>query len=215
MLEFVFEAKRLLFTPEGIQEMVRIGGLPVLVAIVFAETGLLVGFFLPGDSLLFIAGFMTGMGVLGVDFTTLNVSLMTAAIAGDTVGYWFGNRVGHALYNRPDSLFFKKKHLIRTHEFYERHGGKTIVLARFVPIVRTFAPIVAGIGEMEYRRFLSFNVWGGIGWVFLMTALGHRFGRMAWVQQNLEKAVLIVIFISILPILVEAWREHRRSAAGE
>ncbi|MBI4178948.1 VTT domain-containing protein [bacterium] len=209
LLEQFEKLRFFLFTPEGLQAMILAGGYAILIAIVFAETGLFVGFFLPGDSLLFVAGFVAGLGHL--DFWTLNIVLSVAAIVGDTVGYWIGHSVGAAFYDRPDSMFFKRRHLIKTHEFYERHGGKTIVLARFVPIVRTFAPLVAGIAKMKYSRFLSFNVFGGIFWVFAMTGLGYKLGAIPWVRANLEKAVLIVIFISILPMIIEYWR-HKKSA---
>lgn len=209
-LDLVHKFKFFLFTPEGLQAMILAGGYVVLVAIVFAETGLFFGFFLPGDSLLFIAGFVAGLGHL--DFWTLNLSLSAAAIAGDTVGYWIGKRAGHAFYDREDSRFFKKAHLLKTRAFYEKHGGKTIVIARFVPIIRTFAPLVAGIAEMEYKRFISFNVFGGIGWVLTMTTLGYQLGAIPWVQKNLEIAVLAVIFLSILPMIIEYWKSKTRSS---
>ena len=141
----------------------RWGGYVALVAIVFTETGLLIGFFLPGDSLLITAGLVAAAG--GLDIWLLNVLLIVAAIVGDSVGYAIGYRTGPHIFTREDSRWFNRKHLVRTREFYERHGGKTIVLARFIPIIRTFAPVVAGVGRMEYRRFLVYNVLGGIGWV--------------------------------------------------
>ncbi|MEK8022488.1 MAG: VTT domain-containing protein, partial [Candidatus Hydrogenedentota bacterium] len=147
-------------------------------------------------------------------FLTLNATLSAAAILGDTVGYWFGTRMGHALYTRDDSFFFKKKHVLHTKAFYEKHGGKTIILARFVPIVRTFAPMVAGVGEMTYAKFISYNIFGGIFWVFSMTALGYKLGSIPWVAKNLEKAVLVVIFISVLPILIEYVRHRRAQTAS-
>ncbi len=214
MIDFLLTAKHTLFTPEGLQQLIGSFGLPVLILIVFAETGLLVGFFLPGDSLLFIAGFMAGIGALDCGFLTLNATLSAAAILGDTVGYWFGTRMGHALYTRDDSFFFKKKHVLHTKAFYEKHGGKTIILARFVPIVRTFAPMVAGVGEMTYAKFISYNIFGGIFWVFSMTALGYKLGSIPWVAKNLEKAVLVVIFISVLPILIEYVRHRRAQTAS-
>jgi membrane-associated protein len=214
-----FEFLRTLFNPEMLQHALTDWGWVaylVLFAIVFAETGLLVGFFLPGDSLLFVAGFVCSPAVHALDFWTLVVLLSVAAILGDTVGYWLGRRTGPVIFCREDSLFFHRKHLIRTQRFYERHGGKTIVYARFVPIVRTFAPFVAGIGQMQYKRFISFNVFGGIGWVLGMAALGYHLGSFEWVKKNLEKAVLIVIFISLLPILVEAIRArlHKDEDSG-
>ncbi|OGH58567.1 MAG: hypothetical protein A3G34_11940 [Candidatus Lindowbacteria bacterium RIFCSPLOWO2_12_FULL_62_27] len=209
-MEWILKLKFYLFTPEGLQQMILAWGYLVLIGIVFAETGLLVGFFLPGDSLLFVSGFLAGLGHLNLLW--LNVTLSLAAIVGDTVGYWIGARAGVAIYGREDTRFFKKRHLLRTKEFYERHGGKTIVLARFVPIVRTFAPVVAGVAQMKYRRFLSFNIFGGIGWVLVMTSLGYHLGSIPWVQRNLEKAVLMVIVLSVLPIVIEYWKSRRRPA---
>ena len=152
-----------------VQGIVRIGGLALIAAIVFAETGLLVGFFLPGDSLLVTAGiFCTSANPTGtplLNIVSLNVVVIVAAIIGDTVGYWIGAKAGPKIFTREKSLFFSRKHLLRTKEFYERHGGKTIIIARFMPIIRTFAPVVAGVGKMSYRRFVSYNVFGGIGWV--------------------------------------------------
>src|SRR5829696_7207809 len=142
-------------------------GYAMLFAIVFAETGLLIGFFLPGDSLLFTVGVVAGAGQLNL--FTINAVLIVAAIVGDATGYMLGRKAGPHVFNRPDSRFFKREHLVRTHEFYEKYGGKTIVYARFVPIVRTFAPFVAGVAGMPYSRFLAFNVFGGIGWVILTT----------------------------------------------
>jgi len=201
------EIRAALFTPEGLQELVRSGGVVAVSGIVFAETGLMLGFFLPGDSLLFIAGFVAGLGHLSLPALQIAVSL--AAITGDAVGYWIGARAGHAIYDRPDSLWHRKRHLSAARAFYEKHGGKTIVLARFVPIVRTFAPVVAGAAGMTYRRFATFNIFGGIFWVLGMTTLGFYLGKVPWVQRNLEKAVLIVILLSILPMLIEWWRARR------
>ncbi len=188
-------------------------GYAFLFAIVFSETGLLVGFFLPGDSLMFLLGTVAGAGNLNL--FAVNVVLMTAAIAGDTCGYLLGRQTGPKIFNRPDSRLFRREHLDRTHAFYEKHGGKTIIYARFVPIVRTFAPFVAGVGKMDYMRFLSFNVFGGIGWVFVMTMLGYVLGGIPIVKQNLEKAVLLVILISVAPIVVEAWKASRKPARAE
>ncbi|MEO8348597.1 MAG: VTT domain-containing protein, partial [Acidobacteriota bacterium] len=141
-----------------VETLVRVGGLTAMTAIVFAETGLMIGFFLPGDSLLVTAGVFAATGQLNI--WILNLLLITSAIVGDTVGYWFGRKMGPALFRRPKSLLFNPDHLRRAHDFYEKHGGKTIIIARFMPIIRTFAPIVAGMAEMKYRRFLSFNVLG-------------------------------------------------------
>jgi len=185
-------------------------GYTALAGIVFSETGLLLGFFLPGDSLLFTVGAVAGAG--RIDIVLVNVVLMAAAIVGDTVGYWLGRQTGPRIFNRPDSRFFKREHLIRTHEFYEKYGGKTIVYARFVPIVRTFAPFVAGVAEMNYLHFLSYNVFGGIGWVFLMTMAGYTLGTQPFVQRHFDKAILLIIFLSLLPTLIEVWKARRRRA---
>lgn len=204
----IFEKlKFYLFTPEGLQTLIRTGGYPILMAIVFSETGLFVGFFLPGDSLLFVAGFTAGLGYL--NFWLLATCLIFAAIAGNTTGYAIGRKAGRAFYSREDSFFFKKEHLLKTRAFYEKHGGKTIVLAQFVPILRTFAPLVAGIAQMEYRRFISFNVFGAVFWIFSMTGLGYQLGSIPWVQKNLEKAVVAVILLSLLPIFREYWKAKR------
>ncbi len=183
-------------------------GYGLLFAIVFAETGLLVGFFLPGDSLLFTVGVVAGAGKL--DIVLINIVLMAAAIIGDGVGYVLGRRAGPHIFNRPNSRLFHHEHLERTRAFYEKHGGKTIIYARFVPIIRTFAPFVAGVAEMGYLRFLSFNVFGGTGWVFCLTMLGYGLGSAPIVRQHFEKAILLIIFISVLPVLHEIWKNRRK-----
>jgi membrane-associated protein len=211
MLELVRQFWHLISTPEGLKTLIGWGGIPIMTFIVFAETGLLIGFFLPGDSLLFIAGFLSSeAGGKAIDILYLNLFLMAAAIIGDTVGYWIGHRAGPAIFNRPQSRFFRRDHLLAAHAFYEKHGGKTIILARFMPIVRTFAPVVAGAADMSYRRFVAFNVFGGVGWVFAMTMLGYRLGEYKWVQNNLEKAVIIVILLSISPMFFH-WLASRRA----
>ena len=213
-MAFLEDLWRLFTTPEGLESLVRWGGLPALTAIVFVETGLLVGFFLPGDSLLFVAGFLASpAGGELLPLAWLDALLVAAAIAGDTVGYWIGRKAGPALFRRPQSRFFRRDHLRAAQAFYERHGGKTIVLARFVPVVRTFAPVVAGAGAMDYRRFVAFNVFGGIGWVLSMTLLGYFLGRVDWVQRNLEKAVLLVVALSVAPMVGHWWVARRRKAA--
>lgn len=198
-----------------VQTLVRVGGLTVITTIVFAETGLMVGFFLPGDSLLFTAGALAAQAHFSI--WTLNLLLMAAAIIGDTVGYWIGRKAGPALFKRPKSLFFNPDHLRRAHDFYERHGGKTIVLARFMPIVRTFAPVVAGMGRMDYRRFVFFNVFGGAGWVASMTFAGYFLGQVPFVQRHFESVIVAIIFLSVLPGIVAAvkeWWRGRRQRAG-
>jgi membrane-associated protein len=183
-------------------------GYAVLFAIVFSETGLLVGFFLPGDSLMFLIGAVAGAGNLNM--FVVNLVLMAAAILGDSFGYALGRRTGPAIFDRPDSRWFRREHLARTHAFYEKYGGKTIVYARFVPIVRSFAPFVAGVGKMNYARFLSFNIFGGIGWVFGMTMLGYLLGGVPIVKQHLEKVILLIILISVAPVVVEGVKAYRK-----
>ena len=195
-----------------VKMLVRVGGLSAMTAIVFAETGLMIGFFLPGDSLLFTAGALAAQGHFNI--WVVNILLITAAILGDTVGYWIGRRAGPALFRRPKSRFFNPAHLRRAHDFYERHGGKTIVLARFMPIIRTFAPVVAGMGAMNYRRFVSFNVFGGVFWVLLMTWAGYALGQVPVVEKHFEIVVLFVVFLSVLPGIVAYVRERWRKSRG-
>lgn len=194
------------------EAIIRWGGVIALITIVFAETGLLVGFFLPGDSLLVTAGLFAARGDLNV--VVLLVSLSIAAIVGDAVGYAIGRRLGPKLFKKEDSLLFKRKHLVKAHEFYERYGGKTIVIARFVPIIRTFAPTVAGAAEMTYSKFAAYNVFGGLLWVFSMVLGGYALGS---VVPNIDKyihyVIVIVVFLSLLPPVIEWWRERRRNAA--
>jgi membrane-associated protein len=196
-----------------VQGLVRIGGLALIAAVVFAETGLLVGFFLPGDSLLVTAGlYCTSANPEQaplLNIVTLNLAVMVAAIVGDTVGYWIGAKAGPAIFTREKSLLFSKKHLLRTKEFYERHGGKTIIIARFIPIIRTFAPFVAGIGQMRYRRFFAFNVVGAILWVGLFIPAGYAFGNAAPVKKNFHYVILAIIVLSVMPAVIEVLREWR------
>ena len=201
--------------PEHLRALVNLGGpwwvsYLILAAIIFAETGLLVGFFLPGDSLLFSAGFLAGTGVFNI--TGLIVLLCVAAILGDAVNYYLGLQMGEHVFEKGRMRFVKHSHLMAAKAFYEKHGGKAIVMARFVPIVRTFTPFVAGIARMRYRDFVFFNVVGGIGWVISMTAAGYWLGRIPLVQQHFEKVIILIILISVLPIVFEAikhWRTGR------
>jgi membrane-associated protein len=183
-------------------------GYAALFGIVYAETGLLVGFFLPGDSLLFTVGVVAGAGEL--DLLTVIAVLSLAAVLGDSTGYFLGWKTGPRIFSRPDSRLFKQEYVTRTRAFYERYGGKTIILARFVPIVRTFAAFVAGVGQMPYLRFLPFSVFGGIGWVTVMTALGYRLGGIPFVRQYFDKVVLAIIAVSLLPTVLEIWKAHRK-----
>jgi membrane-associated protein len=198
----------LLHRVHDVEAIIRWGGLFMIVAIVFAETGLLVGFFLPGDSLLFTAGFLAAAGHLNI--VLLLVLVTAAAIAGDQVGFFIGYKSGPRIFQREDSRFFKRQHLLRTQAFYEQHGGKTIILARFVPIVRTFAPVVAGVAMMEYRQFVIYNVVGGFAWVWSMALGGYLLGNVI-PREWLEPVVLGIVVLSVMPIFIEWWR-HRRSA---
>jgi len=173
----------------------------ILFGIVFAETGLVVAPFLPGDSLLFVAGTLSGAGHLNIVITYL--SLLVAAILGDTVNYWVGHHIGPRVFAKENSKIFKKEYLEKTREFYEKHGGKAIILARFLPILRTFAPFVAGVGKMHYNTFLFFNVIGAFLWVTLFTFAGYFFGGLEFIQENFHYAVVVIIFVSILPMVYE------------
>ncbi len=196
------------------EHLIATGGLALLTAIIFAETGLLFGFFLPGDSLLFIAGFLSS-DAGGNQLPALPIVLVcvfAAAVIGDQVGYLFGRKVGPALFSRPDSRLFKQDYVRKAEHFFERHGAKTIVLARFVPIVRTFAPIVAGVGRMHYRTFVTYNVVGALLWAVGLTTLGYFLGQVTVVKENVEVAVLAVVFLSLVPVGIEFLR-HRRQRA--
>ena len=182
----------------------------ILFTVVFLETGVVATPFLPGDSLLFAAGTFAALGSL--DVWILIVLLTAAAILGDTLNYWIGRKVGPRVFNEK-VRFLKREHLDRTHAFYERHGGKTIIIARFVPIVRTFAPFVAGVGTMAYGRFLAYNVVGGAVWVVLFVAGGYLFGNIPVVKENFSVVILAIIVLSLMPIVVE-WYRHRRGSAS-
>ncbi|MCJ7439978.1 MAG: DedA family protein [Thermoanaerobaculaceae bacterium] len=185
----------------------------LLFVIVFCETGLVVTPFLPGDSLLFAVGAFAARGSL--DVVVALVVLAAAAILGDTVNYWIGAVVGPKVFHKENVRFLNRRHLDRTHEFYERYGGKTIVIARFVPIVRTFAPFVAGIGKMTYGRFLYYNVFGGLLWVLLFVLGGFYFGNIGIVRRNFSLVIIAIVLISILPGVIEALRQRARSRAAD
>lgn len=184
----------------------------ILFVIIFCETGLVVTPFLPGDSLLFLAGAIAVRPENPLHLYWLMGILIIAAILGDAVNYAIGHFFGKKLFSNPNSKIFKQEYLEKTNKFYEKHGGKTIILARFVPIVRTFAPFVAGMGKMNYKHFLSFNVIGGIAWVLIFTILGALIGRLEWVEKNLDKVVIIIVIVSIMPAIYEVLKEKMKKA---
>jgi membrane-associated protein len=190
------------------EQLIRTFGTIGILAIVFIESGLLVGFFLPGDSLLFTAGLLSAAGVLP-DIWILLVTIPIAAIAGDQVGYAIGRRFGPPLFNRPDSRFFRREYVDKSAEFFEKHGPKTVVLARFVPIIRTFVPVMAGTSRMRYRTFVTYNVVGGLIWGVGVTALGYYLGQVEFIKQNIEPVLLLIVAISVTPIIFELLKARR------
>jgi membrane-associated protein len=182
----------------------------LLFGVVFAESGLLVGFFLPGDSLLFTVGVVAGAGKLHIG--AVIAMLAFASMLGDGIGFLLGGTLGYRLFSNPKSRIFRREYLDRTHQFYERHGGKTIIYAKFVPIIRTFAAFIAGVAKMSYARFLAFNVVGAAGWVTLMVCLGYLLGNVPFVQQNFEKFVLLIIVVSLIPAALQIFRSKRPTA---
>ena len=172
--------------------------------VIFAETGLLIGFFLPGDSLLFTLGMFVGTGAVGVHIWVAAPLVWLAAVAGNQTGYLIGRKAGPAIFNKPDSRLFKQEYVERTSEFFERHGGKAVTLAQFVPIVRTFTPVIAGVGKMHYRHFVTFNVVGATFWAFGITWLGYFLGSFDWIRENIDTMILVIVFISVGPMLASA-----------
>ena len=188
----------------------------LLFLIIFAETGLVILPLLPGDSLLFAAGALSALPESGLNVHLLAMMLFIAAVLGDTLNYWVGSKLGPAVFRREDSIWLRKKHLERAHVFFEKYGGRAIILARFVPIVRTFVPFIAGVGSMSYRRFLAFNFVGGFVWIYAFTYLGFFFGNLPVVKKNFGLVILAIITVSVLPIAIEAaraWREQRTQRA--
>jgi membrane-associated protein len=202
------------------EKLIEAVGLIGIFAVVFAESGLLVGFFLPGDALLFTAGFFASApsaipDELHLPLVPLIAGIVVAAIVGDQVGYVFGRRVGPALFKRPDSRFFKQQNVAKAQAYFDQHGPRTIVLARFVPIVRTFAPVVAGVSGMDYRTFVRWNVIGGFGWGVGVTLLGYFLGQVDVIAENIELTIVAVVAISCLPIVHEVWRARKERGAGD
>ncbi|MGH9559733.1 MAG: VTT domain-containing protein [Bryobacteraceae bacterium] len=215
-MHLLLEVWRSLTDPERLivllsQVITGWAGYALIAGIVFAETGLLVGLFLPGDSLLFTVGVVAGAGEL--DIVHICALLTFMSILGDQSGYFIGRQTGPRIFHRPDSLLFKQEYVTRTRQFYEKHGGKTLIYAKFVPIVRTFAPFMAGVGKMRYTRFLSFNIFGGIGWVLLMTLGGYNLGGVLVVRRNFDKVVLAIVIASLLPMAIHYLNSRKRVKA--
>ncbi|MDR1096649.1 MAG: DedA family protein [Tannerella sp.] len=183
----------------------------ILFLVIFCETGLVVTPFLPGDSLLFVAGTLAALGDNHINVHLMVILLISAAILGDACNYLIGKFFGEKLFRNPDSKIFKQAYLKKTHDFYEKHGGKTIIIARFVPIVRTFAPFVAGMGKMSYPHFFSFNIIGGAAWVALFMYAGYFFGNVDFVKHNLSLLIIAIILVSVLPGMIEIWRQKRKA----
>ena len=199
----------------NVRELVRVGGYVGLTGIIFAETGLLVGFFLPGDSLLVTAGLLASQPEFGLNVWALGALLTVAAIVGNTVGYMIGKASGPRLFTRDDSLLFKKKHLYRAEEFYKKHGGKTLVLARFMPIVRTFVPVVAGLANMPFAAYTAYNVLGGVLWIWSMLLIGYFLGRsIPGIDKYIELMILVIVGLSLLPAVIAWWRERSKAKAA-
>jgi membrane-associated protein len=198
----------------NVRELVRAGGYVGLTAIIFAETGLLVGFFLPGDSLIVTAGLLSAQPQFGLNVYVLGLLLTVAAIIGNSVGYAIGRATGPRLFTRDDSLLFKKKHLYRAQDFYQKHGGKTLIIARFMPIVRTFVPVVAGLANMPLKAYTAYNVLGAVAWIWSMLFIGHFLGRVVpGIDKHIEPMILVIVALSLLPALI-SWRRERAKGAA-
>lgn len=212
MLDAIFHFFHALFDPDGLRELVSKGGSPLICAIVFVETGFFVGFFLPGDSLLVTAGILSAGGF--IPLRGLLLPVMLCAIVGDQIGYWIGRSAGAALYRRKDSFFFRRSHLQRAHDFYEKYGGRAVILARFIPIVRTFCPPVAGAAKMPYLRYLLFDIFGGIFWVGAMILGGFSLGRsVPNIAERIHYVIAVVIVVSVLPAVISIYRSRHKFSA--
>ncbi|MDA3629851.1 VTT domain-containing protein [Saccharopolyspora oryzae] len=198
--------------PENIVQSLGPFALIGVCLIIFAECGLLIGFFLPGDSLLFVTGLFVAAGAIDTPIWLVCVLLAVCAFVGNVTGYWIGRKVGPAMFNKPDSKLFKREHVDKTHEFFERYGARAIILARFVPIVRTFITAVAGIARMDQRKFFSFSAIGGVAWTVSMTLLGFFLGNIPWIRNNLEAMAILIVLISVIPIVIEYVKNRREKA---
>jgi membrane-associated protein len=209
VLDAILRFFHALFNPDGLRELIRAGGAPLICTIVFIETGFFVGFFLPGDSLLVTAGILSAGEVIPLKWLLLPV--MLCAIAGDQIGYWIGRSAGAALYRREDSFFFRRSHLQRAHDFYEKYGGRAVILARFVPIIRTFCPPVAGAAKMPYYRYLAFDIFGGVFWVAAMILGGYSLGRsVPNIGQRIHYVIAVVIILSVMPAIISILRARHQ-----
>jgi membrane-associated protein len=214
VLQSILHFFRSLYDPEGLRQLIASGGAPLVCTIVFVETGLFVGFFLPGDSLLVTAGIFAAGGFLQLRW--LLAPVMLCAILGDQIGYWIGRTAGPALYRREDSLFFRRSHLQRAREFYEKYGGRAVIFARFVPIIRTFCPPVAGAALMPYSRYLLFDIFGGVFWVGAMILGGYFLGRsVPNIGQRIHYVIAVVVVLSVTPAVISILRARRAVARGE
>jgi len=208
LLESIRHLLQTLYSPEGLRNLIGSGGAPLVCTIVFVETGFFVGFFLPGDSLLITAGIVSYAGLIPLKWLLLPV--MLCAIAGDQIGYWIGRSAGPALYRREDSFFFRRSHLQRAHDFYEKYGGRAVILARFVPVVRTFCPPVAGAAKMPYSRYLLFDSLGGVLWIGTMILGGYSLAHLIPnIGQWIHYVIIVVIFLSLLPAIISILRARR------
>lgn len=198
--------------PENIVQSLGPFALIGVCLIIFAECGLLIGFFLPGDSLLFVTGLFVAAGAIDTPIWLVCALLSLCAFVGNVTGYWIGRKVGPALFNKPDSKLFKREHVDKTHDFFERYGARAIILARFVPIVRTFITAVAGIAQMDRRKFFSYSAIGGVAWIVLMTLLGYFLGNIPWIRDNLEAMAIVIVLVSVIPIIIEYLKGRREKA---
>src|SRR5258708_26524865 len=212
VLESIRHLLHSLYSPEGLKELISSGGAPLICIIVFIETGFFVGFFLPGDSLLITAGIFSYAGVIPLKWLLLPV--MFCAIVGDQIGYWIGRSAVAALYRREDSFFFRRSHLQRAHDFYEKYGGRAVILARFIPIVRTFCPPVAGAAKMSYPSYLAFDIFGGFFWVGAMILGGYSLGRsVPNIGARIHYVIAVVIVVSVLPAVISIYRSRHKFSA--
>lgn len=200
--------------PENILTWLGPAALIGVMIIIFAECGLLIGFFLPGDSLLFITGLFVAQGFITTPIWVVMILLSVAAVAGNAVGYWIGYKAGPKLFNKPDSRLFRQEYVDKTHQFFERYGARAVVLARFVPIVRTFITAMAGVGRMDFRTYMTYSAIGGVLWAAGVTYLGYLLGNVPFVKDNIELILLAVVGVSVIPIVIEYVR-HRRETAAE